>query len=462
MGEEFQGGVCGGTWWTPPHNLFSGGLSSPCSVAQLGGGGGAFDMGNLGWQNEVIKGKLNNNQVFDNNFILPYQMDSSFDTLGFALSPTSSTTDWNHHQNLICNNNGSSEGNFDSILQDNLNNNSSLSCYDMGENSSNIMISTNFCNNPSNNVDHQQSVSPPMALTASSNSSGDSSSITYEGGGLATSLTTDFSSTSYLIQSLFDDLDECQVVLEPQSTHNNNNNNNQYINTSNNFNNPTINQSSIIPSQLQLVQDSNKIHDGMMNALINGGDDGQVLNSGQYSQTTLNNIRASLLNSLQSRSRGVTSLNQKSHSCVSKVNGEENCREIKNKNDQPSAKRPRIETPSPLPTFKVRKEKLGDRITALQQLVSPFGKTDTASVLHEAIEYIKFLHDQVNVLSTPYLKSGSPMQQQGCEKIKEKEDGKQDLRSRGLCLAPISSTYPVAQETPVDFWTPTFGGTTFR
>uniref|UniRef100_A0ACD5T8V1 Uncharacterized protein n=1 Tax=Avena sativa TaxID=4498 RepID=A0ACD5T8V1_AVESA len=60
-----------------------------------------------------------------------------------------------------------------------------------------------------------------------------------------------------------------------------------------------------------------------------------------------------------------------------------------------AAKKPRTETPSPMPTFKVRKEKLGDRITALQQLVSPFGKTDTASVLHEAIGYIKFLHDQV-------------------------------------------------------------------
>uniref|UniRef100_A0ACD5W204 Uncharacterized protein n=1 Tax=Avena sativa TaxID=4498 RepID=A0ACD5W204_AVESA len=70
----------------------------------------------------------------------------------------------------------------------------------------------------------------------------------------------------------------------------------------------------------------------------------------------------------------------------------------KTESDSPAAaKRPRIEAPSPLPTFKVRKEKLGDRITALQQLVSPFGKTDTASVLHEANEYIKFLHDQVAV-----------------------------------------------------------------
>ncbi|KAF8719347.1 hypothetical protein HU200_024053 [Digitaria exilis] len=77
----------------------------------------------------------------------------------------------------------------------------------------------------------------------------------------------------------------------------------------------------------------------------------------------------------------------------------------------PPAKKPRIATPSSMPTFKVRKEKLGDRITALQQLVSPFGKTDTASVLHEAIEYIRFLHDQVASLSSPYLKCGRPVQQ---------------------------------------------------
>ncbi|CAD6236472.1 unnamed protein product [Miscanthus lutarioriparius] len=127
-----------------------------------------------------------------------------------------------------------------------------------------------------------------------------------------------------------------------------------------------------------------------------------------------------------------------------------------------AAKRPRIEAPSPLPTFKVRKEKLGDRITALQQLVSPFGKTDTASVLHEAIEYIKFLHDQVASLSSPYLKNGIPMKQfqhKGSEDSKDDNgDTKQDLRSRGLCLVPVASTYTVAADTP-EFWHPTFGGT---
>ncbi|XP_009790944.1 transcription factor bHLH123-like [Nicotiana sylvestris] len=124
-------------------------------------------------------------------------------------------------------------------------------------------------------------------------------------------------------------------------------------------------------------------------------------------------------------------------------------------------KRPRDETPSPSPAFKVRKEKMGDRITALQQLVSPFGKTDTASVLSEAIEYIKFLHDQIGALGAPYMKSGSSamQHQQSSNKSEDAEGQNQDLRSRGLCLVPVSSTFPVTHETTVDFWTPTFGGT---
>ncbi|KAI3983690.1 hypothetical protein MKX01_001094, partial [Papaver californicum] len=58
-------------------------------------------------------------------------------------------------------------------------------------------------------------------------------------------------------------------------------------------------------------------------------------------------------------------------------------------------KKARVQQSSTQSTFKVRKEKLGDRITALHQLVSPFGKTDTASVLLEAIGYIRFLQNQI-------------------------------------------------------------------
>ncbi|KAL7103533.1 hypothetical protein ACP275_08G185600 [Erythranthe tilingii] len=135
----------------------------------------------------------------------------------------------------------------------------------------------------------------------------------------------------------------------------------------------------------------------------------------------------------------------------------------KKNNTETSNKRPRSETPSSSPAFKVRKEKMGDRITALQQLVSPFGKTDTASVLSEATECIKYLHGQLSVLSSPYMESEPPIQhQQSFDKSNDREQQRQDLRSRGLCLVPISNTYPVTDhETSCagDFWTPTFGAT---
>ncbi|XP_019436442.1 PREDICTED: transcription factor bHLH68-like isoform X2 [Lupinus angustifolius] len=72
-----------------------------------------------------------------------------------------------------------------------------------------------------------------------------------------------------------------------------------------------------------------------------------------------------------------------------------------------SNKKARVQQSSNQPPLKVRKEKLGDRITALHQLVSPFGKTDTASVLLEAIGYIRFLQGQIEALSSPYLDNAS-------------------------------------------------------
>ncbi|KAK6805635.1 hypothetical protein RDI58_003420 [Solanum bulbocastanum] len=109
---------------------------------------------------------------------------------------------------------------------------------------------------------------------------------------------------------------------------------------------------------------------------------------------------------------------------------------------------------------KVKKEKLGERITALQQLVSPFGKTDTASVLHEAMGYIRFLHDQVHVLCSPYLQRQSQSQRQppSLREGGETEASRNDvlLRSKGLCLIPVELTVHVADTTlnGADFWSP--------
>ncbi|XP_028803039.1 transcription factor bHLH110 isoform X2 [Neltuma alba] len=120
--------------------------------------------------------------------------------------------------------------------------------------------------------------------------------------------------------------------------------------------------------------------------------------------------------------------------------------ESKASQSQNVPKKSRLESRSSCPPFKVRKEKLGDRIAALQQLVAPFGKTDTASVLMEAIGYIKFLQSQVEV-------SGL------CE---AKEEQKMDLRSRGLCLVPLSCmSYLAADSAGGGVWQqPDFGGPT--
>ncbi|XP_020572626.1 uncharacterized protein LOC110019336 [Phalaenopsis equestris] len=120
------------------------------------------------------------------------------------------------------------------------------------------------------------------------------------------------------------------------------------------------------------------------------------------------------------------------------------------------SKKPRFDPRPSLPPFKVRKEKLGDRIAALQQLVAPFGKTDTASVLMEAIGYIKFLQDQVETLSVPYMRSSNNKKKlstiEEVSTSNERDGSKPDLRSRGLCLVPLSCTSYVTNDNAI--WSP--------
>lgn len=132
------------------------------------------------------------------------------------------------------------------------------------------------------------------------------------------------------------------------------------------------------------------------------------------------------LNKMPSFSSGVTEAKRTSCSLEPKV----------------TPKKSRSESRASCPPFKVRKEKLGDRVAALQQLVAPFGKTDTASVLKEAIGYIKFLQNQVETLSVPYMKSSrnksSRILMRGNLLEDGSEESKRDLRSRGLCLVPLT------------------------
>lgn len=123
-----------------------------------------------------------------------------------------------------------------------------------------------------------------------------------------------------------------------------------------------------------------------------------------------------------------------------------------------SIKKARTQPYTTQTALKVRKEKVGDRITALHQLVSPFGKTDTASVLLESIGYIRFLHNQIEALSLPYLgnKLGNVRHQQQHQND-YCEEPKNGLRGRGLCLVPISCTLQVGSDNRPDCWAPAFG-----
>ncbi|CAK7346326.1 unnamed protein product [Dovyalis caffra] len=131
---------------------------------------------------------------------------------------------------------------------------------------------------------------------------------------------------------------------------------------------------------------------------------------------------------------------------------------------QAAPKKSRLDSRASCPPFKVRKEKLGDRIATLQQLVAPFGKTDTASVLMEAIGYIKFLQNQVETLSVPYMKSSRNKTSRSIQtaSISGHEEPKRDLRSRGLCLVPLSCmSYVTSDGGGGGIWPPpNFGGGT--
>ncbi|KAG1342822.1 putative transcription factor bHLH110 [Cocos nucifera] len=106
---------------------------------------------------------------------------------------------------------------------------------------------------------------------------------------------------------------------------------------------------------------------------------------------------------------------------------------LEHKASQTEQKKDRFESRSSFSSFKVRKEKLGDRIAALQQLVAPFGKT----------------------LSVPYMRSSNNKKARTMQEVsnEERDEPKLDLRSRGLCLVPLSCTSYVTNDNE-GVWSP--------
>ncbi|XP_031258206.1 transcription factor bHLH112-like isoform X2 [Pistacia vera] len=469
MAEEFQTGICGGTWWNSSRSSFS-----PCSASGIGL---TDHMGSFLWPTSSMVDvktttrsceESNNSVSADSSIVFqsaqkpqPQQtdsdsggssilMDSTLQMMSFGLSSSSSpSTDWN--QALL---RGNGTENYPTIIQEDMNSKLNYGQEPGMDISHQIQkdwspksftcAAEDSCINAFRSINQDFSLDQPQlkSVANSDNSTGLSTGFS------VASSTASYGIPSPTLHSLFE-----QSLFTNRSSN--------YLSSPN----YGISSNELSPTSWPKFPSSN---------LLKQSSPKQQPNSLHFSNNTpfwnasvtsgLNDNKAGYFPS--SHSQFLTPILEEKPNCHSlntKSNNEEvrdSGSVVKKVSGEPAFKRPRIETPSPLPTFKVRKEKLGDRITALQQLVSPFGKTDTASVLHEAIEYIKFLHDQVSVLSTPYMKQSTPIQQQqNCDKVKDPEAGKQDLRSRGLCLVPMSSTFPVANETTADFWTPTFGGT---
>ncbi|XP_054810271.1 transcription factor bHLH123 [Prosopis cineraria] len=132
-------------------------------------------------------------------------------------------------------------------------------------------------------------------------------------------------------------------------------------------------------------------------------------------------------------------------------------------------KKPKQETSTASSTkVQAPKVKLGDKITTLQQIVSPFGKvttycTNTILFFFSFFFFILFLQEQVQLLSNSYMKTNPNKETWGSMERKDEIEMKGELRSRGLCLVPISWTPQAYRDnTAPDYWTPAYRGCFFR
>ncbi|KAK6946817.1 hypothetical protein RJ641_000290 [Dillenia turbinata] len=460
MADEFQTGICSVNWWDTSRNRYNSGSSPPTSSSSSAVLNN--NVQNFGWQQGDRSTTVDSSSVSTTSMVNSQDnsasntgassviTDHNLQIMGLGLSRQG--IDWN--QTLI--RGGKSESSYRSMLQEDLSSSSANFQQESG------MVAPHDHHHPQVQWRHTSSRGFSLDEQQQHQYNSQSNTLNNIQGNIATSFQMDSTGVyggnpSSVLQGLLGS--EHQTQQQQQSPFENRTplNNYQYQGSYGMSSNSEV----LIPSWSKFPQflktSPPKQQPSSLNQL-HFSNNTPYWNASATTAATNVDIRPGFFPSLQSQfstpsfdDKSKNILEVRESSTVSK----------KSSSTEPStAKRPRNETSSALPAFKVRKEKMGDRITALQQLVSPFGKTDTASVLSEAIEYIKFLHEQVSVLSTPYMKSGASIQHQlNSDKSKDPEGPKQDLRSRGLCLVPLSSTFPVTHETTVDFWTPTFGGT---
>ncbi|RDX88608.1 Transcription factor bHLH123, partial [Mucuna pruriens] len=470
--DQFQ---ASGNWWETARNVrFESGESQSSSS-------GLTNMGNYGWQHDMARSSSMDNSasggsssvVFHDQKQLQVQPhhdsatstnDPNLHMMGLGLS--SQPMDWNQASLQLRGEKGS-EGSFRSMLQENLS--SSGTNFQQESGNSNIGLSHHHHQHQHQHQHHQQVHWRPEKLFCAESSSNefkrgfslDQTQFSPQYSSGDSTVTSQGLPCTFQMDYVGNPSSILQGLLGPES------NNQQPHQGSGSFENRPMNfpyspASYGLNSNIELVPSWSKVPQFLRASPPKQPPNNQLhfTNNAPFwnasSEPAIKDSRSTFIPSLQPPfSTSNFDVQSKNISEVRESGGV-----VKKSGSEAPPKRPRNETPSPMPAFKVRKEKMGDRITALQQLVSPFGKTDTASVLSEAIEYIKFLHEQVTVLSTPYMKSGAPIQhQQSSGKSKECEGPKQDLRSRGLCLVPVSSTFPVTHEPTVEYWTPTFGGT---
>ncbi|KAK6934363.1 hypothetical protein RJ641_034518 [Dillenia turbinata] len=460
MADEFQTGICGGNWWDTSRNRYNSGSSPPTSSSSstvLNN-----NVQNFGWQQGDRSTTIDSSSMSTTSMVNSQDnsagntdassviTDQNLQIMGLGLSCQG--IDWN--QTLI--RGGKSESSFRSMLQEDLSSSSTNFQQESG------MVAPH---DHHHQVQWRHTSSRGFSLDEQQQHQYNSQGNTMNNiqGNIATSFQMDSArvyggNPSSILQELLGSDHQTQQQQQQSPFENRTPlNNYQYQGNYGMSSNTEV----LMPSWSKFPQFLKTSPPKQQPSPLNQfhfSNNTPYWNASATAAAMNVDIRPGFFPSLQSQFT-TPSFDDKSKNIL-EVRESSTVAKKSNSTEPSSAKRPRSETSSTLPAFKVRKEKMGDRITALQQLVSPFGKTDTASVLSEAIEYIKFLHEQVSVLSTPYMKSGASIQHQlNSDKSKDPEGPKQDLRSRGLCLMPLSSTFPVAHETTVDFWTPTFGGT---